>query len=168
MLGFMGYIAIQIALRAGVRGGSVYETNGTPTHMMDVVPPLSIALGLVFMYAGRNDTTDWTWRFWLGETMVIALFTLNSVEVIPRNVLGIGLVSVVGGLAALWFRGKFWNYAMILAFEVFMALFVALAFPVMEMVLESVLNEKLKKVGEKIRTYHRHMESYYSNKMEKK
>ena len=169
MLGFMGYIALQIALRAGVRGGSVYESNGTPTQMMDVLPPLFIALGLVLMYAGRrNDTADWTWRFWLGETTVIALFTLNSVEALPRNVLGIGAVSIVAGLCALWFRGKFWNYTMVICFEVFMALFVALAFPVMEMVLETVLKNFQQKVGEKIRAYHRQMEKHYAKKLEKK
>ena len=146
MLLFLGYIAVQIAGRASLRNGSVYETNGTPTQMTDVLSPLSIAVGLIFMHAGRNADMEWSWQFWLGETMVIVLFTLNSVETIPRNVVGLGAVSIVSGLLALWFRDKFWNYALVLGFEVFMALFIAFCFPIMEMVLEAVLNEKLKKV----------------------
>jgi hypothetical protein len=81
---------------------------------------------------------------------------------------GIGALSLVAGLLALCFRGKFWNYSIVIGLEVFMALFVALAFPVVEMVLETVLNEKLRKVGEKIRTHHRQMEAYYKAKLEKK
>lgn len=167
MLLFLGYIALQIAGRASLRGGSVYEKDGTPTRMTDVLSPLSIAVGLIFMHAGRNESIEWSWQFWLGETIVIVLFTLNSVETIPRNVVGIGGISVLAGLIALWFRGKFWNYALVIGFEAFMAIFIALAFPVMELVLEAVLNEKLKKVGEKIRTHHRQMEAYYANKVEK-
>lgn len=166
MLLFLGYIAIQIAGKASLRGGSVYETNGSPTHMTDVLSPLSIAIGLIFMHSGRDETREWSWIFWLGETIVIVLFTLNSVEAIPRNVVGIGAVAVVAGLLALWFRGKFWNYSLVIGFEAFMAIFIALAFPVMELVLEAVLNEKLKKVGDKIRAHHRHMETYYANKIQ--
>lgn len=43
--------------------------------------------------------------------------------------------------------------------------------PTMEMVLEvlgAVLNEKLKKVGEKIRSHHHQIEAYYAKKLEKK
>lgn len=164
MLFFLGYIALQIAGRASLRGGSVYESNGNTTQMTDVLSPIGIAIGLIFMFNGRDESRDWSWMFWVGESTVIVLFTLNSVESIPRNALGIGALSILAGLAALWFRGKFWNYTMVIAFEAFMAVFIALAFPVMEMVLEAVLNEKLKKIGEKIRTHHQHMEAHYASK----
>jgi len=168
MLLFLGYLAIQIATKANLRGGSVYESNGHPPQMKDILSPLSIAVGLILMHSGRNETYDWSWVFWMGETLVIVLFTLNSVEHIPRNAVAIGLLSVFAGLIALWFRGRFWNYTIVIAFEAFMAIFVALAFPVMEMVLEAVLNEKLKKVGEKIRSHHRQVEAYYNKKLENK
>eukprot|EP00977_Amphora_coffeiformis_P001165 scaffold244_cov172-Amphora_coffeaeformis.AAC.18 len=166
MLLFLGYLAIQIATKANLRGGSVYESNGHPTQMKDMLSPLSIAVGLILMHSGRSETYDWSWVFWMGETLVIVLFTLNSIEHIPRNAIAIGLLSVSAGLLALWFRGRFWNYTLVIAFIAFMALFVALAFPVMELVLEAVLNEKLKKVGEKIRSHHRQMEAYYGKKLE--
>lgn len=146
MLFFMGYIVLQIAGRASLRGGSVYETNGATTQMTDAISPVSIAVGLIFMFNGRDESRDWSWMFWLGETMIIVLFTLNSVEAIPRNPLAIAALSIAAGLLALWCRGKFWSYAILIAFEAFMAIFIALAFPVMEMILEAVLNEKLKKV----------------------
>ena len=168
MLLFLGYLAIQIAGKSSLRGGSVYEANGNPTEMKDMLSPLSIAVGLILMHSGRNEAYDWSWVFWMGETLVIVLFTLNSVEHIPRNVIAVGVLSIFAGLTALWFRGKFWNYIIVIAFEAFMAIFVALAFPVMEMVLEAVLNEKLKKVGEKIRSHHRQVEAHYAKKLEKK
>lgn len=164
MLLFLGYIALQLAGKASLRGGSVYETDGARTTMTDVLNPFLIALGLILMRRGRDEDQEWSRLFWLGEAMVITLFTLNSTESIPRNVVGIGAVSVVAGLLALWFRGKFWNYAMIIVFQACIAIFVALAFPVMEMLLESILNEKLKRVGEKIRAHHRQMEKHYATK----
>ena len=168
MLVFLSYIMVQIAGKASARQGSVYETDGVRTKMTDVLNPLLIALGLIFMKNGRNEDMAWSWVFWLGEALVITLFTLNSLDGTSRGTVIIGGVSVVAGLLALWFRGKFWNYAIIIAFEAFMAIFVALAFPIMEMLLESILNEKLKKVGEKIRAHHRHMEKHYAKKLEGK
>jgi hypothetical protein len=164
MLLFLGYIALQLAGKASLRGGSVYETDGARTTMTDVLNPFLIAVGLILMRQGRNDTLEWSRLFWLGEATVITLFTLNSIDSIPRTMVGIGAVSVGAGLLALWFRGKFWNYTMIIFFQACMAMFIALAFPVMEMLLESILNEKLKKVGEKIRAHHRQMEKHYADK----
>ena len=51
-----------------------------------------------------------------------------------------------------------------IAFEGFLALFVAMVFPVMELVLEAVLNEKLRKVGDKVRAHHQVLERYYESK----
>jgi multisubunit Na+/H+ antiporter MnhG subunit len=102
--------------------------------------------------------------FWVGESLVIAMFTLNSMGGVTKSsslYLGIGVFSTV---SALWFRGKFWNYAIVVGLEVFLAIFIAMAFPIMEMVLEAVLNDKLKKVGDKVRAHHHHLERYYQSK----
>ena len=48
--------------------------------------------------------------------------------------------------------------------DVILAVLVAMAFPIMELLLEAILNEKLKKVGEKVRDHHRQLQSYYENK----
>jgi hypothetical protein len=64
-------------------------------------------------------------------------------------------------LSALWFRGKVWNYLVVIGLEVFFAIFIAVSFPVFEMILDAILNDKLKKVGDKIRAQHRVMERYY-------
>jgi TctA family transporter len=99
--------------------------------------------------------------------MVIGMFSYNSITLTPEQVpstIVLGGIGIFSMIAALWFRGKFWNYAVVIGFELFLALFIAMAFPVMEMVLEAVLNEKLKKVGEKVRAHPKHMEKYYSSK----
>ncbi|MGK3739078.1 MAG: hypothetical protein ACI90V_005925, partial [Bacillariaceae sp.] len=59
--------------------------------------------------------------------------------------------------------GKFWNYAIVIGLEIFVAIFIAVSFPVFEMILEAILNDKLKKVGEKIRAQHKCMERYYKS-----
>ena len=92
------------------------------------------------------------------------MFTLNSLGVPNKTVPIIAAVGVFSALAALWFRGKFWNYAIVIGLELFLAVFIALAFPIMEMVLEAILNDKLKKVGDKVRAHHAQMERYYQSK----
>ena len=100
----------------------------------------------------------------MGESIIIAMFSLNS---LPPNLktppVGVAII-VAAILLALWFRGRFWNYGIVIGLELFLALFIALAFPVMEMLLEAILQEKLKKVGDMVRTHHAQMERYYQSK----
>jgi hypothetical protein len=131
---------------------------------VEVTSPFIIGTGLIIMYQS-HQSPGW-FVFWIGETLVIAMFTLNSLGVVaPTKRLPVyGAVGLASGLAALWFRGKFWNYFTVIALELFLAVFIALAFPIMEMVLEAILNDKLKKVGDKVRAHHEHMERYYQSK----
>ena len=100
--------------------------------------------------------------------MVVCIFIYNSIPMdqfspaLHRPIVAASVV--VGVLAALWFRGSFWNYAFVILLEGLLALFIAVAFPIFEMLLEAVVNEKLKKVGEKVRQHHSLMEKYYSAK----
>ena len=75
-------------------------------------------------------------------------------------------MSILSGLAALWFRGLFWNYVSIIILIAVLAFFVAVAFPVMELILEAILNEKLRKVGDKVRAHHAALDKYYKAKLE--
>ena len=124
---------------------------------MDVLSPFLIGTGLIVM----NQSQSIWYAYWLGESLVIAMFTYNSLGPVAKTTsvfVGIGIFSAV---AALIFRGKVWNYAMIIGLELFLALFIAMAFPIMEMVLEAILNDKLRKVGDKVRAHHAHLERYY-------
>ena len=136
--------------------------------MLDALPPLLIATGLVLMHYGRTEQGEWSYRFWAGEALVICMFTYNSATAIPKNVLTMLGLSIFSILAALWFRGNIWNYAIVIGMEAFMALFVAMAFPIMELILETILTEKLRKVGEKVRAHHQQLEAYYKAKLEQK
>lgn len=144
-LAFLAFIAFRIRNAAPGTG--------------DMLSPFMIAIGLIVMHQSRDT------RFWLylaGESLVIYMFTWNSLGQVVKTMplyLGVGLFSF---LSALWFRGKFWNYALVIGLELFLALFIALAFPIMEMVLEAILNDKLKKVGDKVRAHHAHLERYYN------
>ena len=70
-------------------------------------------------------------------------------------------------LLSLWLRGRFWRYATLLGFEGVIALLVVLAFPVMEMILESIVEEKMRKVGEKIRAHDARMKEILRRKNER-
>jgi hypothetical protein len=103
--------------------------------------------------------------YWVGESLVIGTFTYNSISgTVQKTTPFYFGIAVFSMLAALWFRGKFWNYFLVLGLELFMGIFIAMAFPIMEMVLEAILNDKLKKVGDKVRAHHQHLERYYNSK----
>mmetsp|Transcript_7956 Transcript_7956/g.16580 ORF Transcript_7956/g.16580 Transcript_7956/m.16580 type:complete len:310 (-) Transcript_7956:2758-3687(-) len=120
---FMLYAVVSVVGKAATRGGSVYDTGA---QYIDALSPGLIMLGLWFMSYGRSSTTttgengeeeqkvvEWTWLFWLGESIVIALFSYNSITTIPWNVVSLSLLGVAGGLLALWFRGSFFNYLVV-------------------------------------------------------
>lgn len=92
------------------------------------------------------------------------MFTYNSFATKPTSTAVTAGVLIFGILVSLWFRGKFWNYAVVVGLEVFLAIFIAVSFPVFEMILEAILNDKLKKVGDKVRAHHEYMERYYQSK----
>ena len=151
-----------------------YKVRSVPTNnKLELISPFLIGIGIIIMYqassgswsttsADGSKSTHWL-LYWLGESIAIFIFTFNSMEVKPSlsNPIYMGALMVFGILAALWFRGKFWNYAIIIGLEIFVAVFVAVSFPIFEMILEAVLNDKLKKVGDKIRAQHKCMERYY-------
>lgn len=138
-----------------------YKIHSVTSGTLEMTSPFIIGAGLILMYQTR-DGPGW-FLFWVGEALVTAVFTLNSLG-IPKTTPVVVAVGIFSSVAALWFRGKFWNYAIIIGLEFFLAVFIALAFPIMEMVLEAILNDKLKKVGDKVRAHHANMERYYQSK----
>jgi len=154
-LAFFAYIGFQILRKlSATPGSSVYDT----------IPPSLIATGLCVMYSAAGD--EWNKQFWLGETIVIGMFVYNSLGIpeLQRNVLVVLAVAVFAFLAALGLRGKFWNYAIVVGFVAVVALLVAVAFPMMEILLEAIINEKLKKVGDKVRHHHQILQKHYDQK----
>jgi hypothetical protein len=178
------YSALKQTLPAG--------TKLNLSTMKDVFPPLIIAFGVFCMYRGRrflipdvveeannvvvgdssnatnNDQlssviyASWSWTFWLGETMVMTSFMSNSFE--KRSLPLVVAFTVVSLLLSLWLRGRFWRYATLLGFQGAIALLVVMAFPVMEMVLEEIVQEKMRKVGEKIRAHDARVREMLSKK----
>jgi len=151
-----------------------YKVRSVPTNnSLELLSPFMIGIGIIIMYQASSGSWSTTsadglkstrWLlYWLGESITISVFTSNSMEIKPSlsNPKYLGAIMVFGIIAALWFRGKFWNYAIIIGLEIFFAVFIAVSFPVFEMILEAVLNDKLKKVGDKMRAQHKCMERYY-------
>eukprot|EP00566_Odontella_aurita_P011674 CAMPEP_0113543662 /NCGR_PEP_ID=MMETSP0015_2-20120614/10278_1 /TAXON_ID=2838 /ORGANISM="Odontella" /LENGTH=386 /DNA_ID=CAMNT_0000443837 /DNA_START=96 /DNA_END=1256 /DNA_ORIENTATION=+ /assembly_acc=CAM_ASM_000160 len=129
--------------------------------MRERASPSMIALGLVLMYFGRSDEHPWSWTFWLGEALVMTMLLGNSVPTkSPALDLGFVILSLI---LSLILRGKFWRYVMVLCFTGALGIIALLVFPVMEMVLEEIMNEKLRKIGEKVRAHAKMMERYNSS-----
>lgn len=94
--------------------------------------------------------------------MVMTSFMSNSFE--KRSLPLVVAFTVVSLLLSLWLRGQFWRYATLLGFQGAIALLVVMAFPVMEMVLEEIVQEKMRKVGEKIRAHDARVREMLSKK----
>lgn len=155
---FMCYIVVRIIQ---IRDLEMSWTG----EIMAAMVPVGTIFGLVAMHYGRTATGDWTIWFWMGEATVIGGFTFHSITALPATKLVMLLTIIFSTVVSLWFRGKFWNYAIVFVMEALLALFVALAFPIFEFILESILNEKLKKVGEKVRAHHALLEKHYESKL---
>lgn len=142
-----------------------FKIHSVASGTLDYLSPFLIGTGLVVMHQSSLDENSGWFVYWIGESLVIGMFTYNSLGTgVPKGTpLYIG-ISAFSMLAALWFRGKFWNYLTVVGLELFLAIFIAMAFPIMEMVLEAILNDKLKKVGDKVRAHHEHLERYYNSK----
>mmetsp|Transcript_32740 Transcript_32740/g.48483 ORF Transcript_32740/g.48483 Transcript_32740/m.48483 type:complete len:340 (+) Transcript_32740:182-1201(+) len=137
---------------------SIAKQNNTVATSSEMMSPVMIGLGLVLMYRGRMP--DWTWTFWAGEALVMIMFVYNSIP--EKSSILSSVVAFVATLLTLWLRGNVWKYVTLVGLEVFVAVVAALAFPVMEMILEQILNEKLRKVGEKVRAHSIRLDLYYN------
>jgi len=180
------------ALKKQLAGSNTPMTLAT---MKDALSPLAIAFGIFCMYRGRrfiiestpatdgvdnavvgdstttdvsNETeityADWSWTFLFGETTVMTSFISNSFDNRPLALLL--LFTTLSFFLSLWLRGSFWRYATLMGFEGIIALLVVLAFPIMEMILESIVEEKMRKVGEKIRAHDARMKEMLRRKKE--
>lgn len=150
----------------------IIKTPGIEAGNREIVSPLIICAGIVTMHRGGTwgaidataadyeGATPWSWTYWLGESLVMAVFLSNSFPQQNNKVassVGFLLLSV---LISLILRGKFWRYALLVGLEAAAAFSAMLIFPVMEMILEEVVNEKMRKVGEKVRAHAKRAETY--------
>jgi len=161
--------------------------------MKESFSPLIIAVGIFFMYRGRRyeiasvpaaaadvastveedisaslqteiKYQEWSYTFLFGESLVMTSFLANSFD---NQLLSRTLVLALSAfcfLLSLWLRGRFWRYMTLLGFEGMIGTLVVLAFPIMEMILESLVEEKMRKVGEKIRAHDLRMNEMLSRK----
>mmetsp|Transcript_34697 Transcript_34697/g.41508 ORF Transcript_34697/g.41508 Transcript_34697/m.41508 type:complete len:172 (-) Transcript_34697:86-601(-) len=108
-------------------------------------------------YLQHIDHYD-TWKFYFAETTVMTLFILNSLTTdkstpVRPSPMVCGGYTALSAIVCLWIRGRVWRYAILVVLELGCALSAVLVFPLMEMVLEEIMKDKLKKIGEKVRAY---------------
>mmetsp|Transcript_20736 Transcript_20736/g.30633 ORF Transcript_20736/g.30633 Transcript_20736/m.30633 type:complete len:386 (-) Transcript_20736:55-1212(-) len=170
---FLLYTALQIH-----RAGKSIQSAGSPSPVakFDILSPILLSVGVFIMYFAKSTTYsetpgEWSKLFWTGEVLVMTMFCLNTVaskeisSFRPTLVLGIACY-IFFGLIGLYIRGKGWRYLTFLAIELGCALVAVLVFPIMEMIMETLVDEKMKKVGERVRLYSKVMEENYQNQLE--
>lgn len=94
---------------------------------------------------------------------MVTWFTHNSLPPQSTPMFFI-IILVVAFILTLWLRGDLWKYLTLIILQICVAIVLALLFPIMEMLLEAILNEKLRKVGDKVRAHTKRMEAYYKAK----
>jgi hypothetical protein len=171
---FLLYTSFQI-FRA--RSSSTSLVN--PIQTYDVLSPILLAVGLIIMYTSKHNSQQqqednsfqWSKTFWIGETLIMTMFCMNTLvsreasTVRPSIGLGVALY-VVFAMIALLIRGKGWRYMTVLSMELGLALVAVLVFPIMEMIMEALVDEKMKKVGERVRLYAKVMEEHHRREVE--
>jgi hypothetical protein len=180
-LGFLGYVGYHIH-RTMQQQPKQHHT--IPTLLYYYSSPIIMTIGLLLMYNGRRyifslkyPMIHYTYTFWYGESLVITMFIYNSIPVDwivqqsqnDTRIFGIitCMILLFSSIVSLCLHGAIWNYIIVLGMIIGLGLLVALTFPLMELVLETILNEKLKLIGEKIRIHHTFMKTYYENKYNK-
>jgi hypothetical protein len=93
----------------------------------------------------------------------VTWFTHNSLPPQSTRLFFI-IILAVAFILTLWLRGDLWKYLTLIILQICVAIVLALLFPIMEMLLEAILNEKLRKVGDKVRVHTKRMEAYYKAK----
>jgi len=130
----------------------------------DICSPILIASAMYIMHTARRHASltglddYFTWRFYFAETAVMSLFIINSLTAdksAPARPSGTACMgyATLSAIVCLWIRGRVWRYTVVIVLELGLALTAVLVFPLMEMVLEEIMREKLKKIGEKVRAY---------------
>ena len=124
----------------------------------DFISPLLIGLGFYLMYIGRiNEKQTF---FFFGECIVMTLFMVNSIT--PADSISaswrpsaaiITALAILSSLISLYVRGNFWKYTTIVLIVLGLSILIALVCPMMEMILEEIMMQKIRKVGEKVRQY---------------
>jgi hypothetical protein len=144
---FLGFVAYRVrkAIPDGVKRPEVISLVG-------------LGLGLWCMYAARRR--GWTaedgdglpsfWIFWIGEVLVMSLFLKNSFP-LGGNVVAIVGIGAFSSVLAIILRGLIWRYITLFLMVGGTAIVSVIVFPILDMLLEEIINEKMRKVGDKVR-----------------
>jgi len=135
---------------------------------IELAGPFALIFGLLCMHVAHSRQGFlMQCVFFLGESTGTFMFIFNSIRTSLPVMTPVVLIVIafVASALALIFRGKFWNYFIAMLFEAGLLLVVVMAFPVIEMMLETILNEKLRKVGDKVRAHQKQLEAYYASKV---
>lgn len=170
---FMAYTSNKIRQA----GKEAQATTGTsPITKYDILSPLLVAAGVFIMFYAKSDSYndaefEWNKLFWFGEALVMTMFCLNTVTAKEgsslRPSIGLGIAFyIVFSLIALYIRGKGWRYITFLSIELVCALVAVLVFPVMEMIMETIVDEKMRKIGDRVRMYSKVMEDNHKKQIE--
>uniref|UniRef100_A0A7S1BCF7 J domain-containing protein n=1 Tax=Corethron hystrix TaxID=216773 RepID=A0A7S1BCF7_9STRA len=114
------------------------------------LPVVFTSISLASMhYSGNGE-----WFFCLGETFMIAFSFITSVPgEISHTKPYILIATITSSIFSFILKGRFWRYVVLLTFEGVILLLATILMPVLEMIVDELVNAKLSKYGEKIRNH---------------
>lgn len=133
--------------------------------------PLGIAASTFIMHLGITMNN---YFFNFGEWIAMTLFIFSSLPpastfskpVTTRNL--VIICSIPSFILAIIMKGRFYRYVVLIIMEAIVAILAVLAFPVMEMIIEEIIKEKMVRVGEKIRAWHKVQNGFIEDKEKKR
>jgi len=143
---FLGFVAFRIRQAApqGFEGREYLSLIG-------------IGMGIWFMYSARakgllnnGDGLPVFWYFWLGEAVTMTLFLRNSFPGATGWARTLG-IAALSSMCSFVLRGYFARYVFVFFIFGGLAILSVIVFPILDMLLEELINEKMRKVGEKVR-----------------
>jgi len=104
----------------------------------EVAVPLLLCIGVILMYIGRRS---YSIVFWLGETVTISMVLNTSLPTEKSSKpIAIAIIAFLGAFFSFLLKGRFWRYSILLGIEAGLAVIAVLIFPIMEMILEEIIN----------------------------
>jgi len=125
-------------------------------NKMTIVTPLA-TIGII-IYFHIDDAQEKSKIYWISETLLQMFFTYNAIPIDYRTSRVLFMLFIFLSFISLFTKGNPYHYVKLILFQLILALIIMIFFPILELVVEEIVKEKMGKVGEKLRDHLSRME----------
>lgn len=131
-----------------------YKRNGN--NILAILIPLVIIITLIFLNMGETNKNSKC--YWIAETTLQTVFTHNALPIDYRNSKSFFVLLLFLSLFALYTKGNVYKYLKLIAVEFVFAIVVVIVFPLLELIVEEIVKDKMERVGIRVRDHLKRME----------